>query len=100
MSQGDRLFAAEALASSAQLFLINVSKPGLRIREGVLEIGPGTTPDEIATQACRRILALSGKHDESLVRYEVRRRGFGYTFDLDSQIRVDRDRLTSVFEPA
>ena len=70
---------ARALASAADLFVARVEEPMIvRQRRGVLEVGPGADDNEIATVACRRLLAIDGMFDERAVAALVESYGFDY----------------------
>ena len=70
---------ARNIARDADLFVVPVEDLGaIRVVRGVLEVGPGASPDAIATIACRRLLQLDGIHDEGAVRQFVEHLDFAY----------------------
>jgi hypothetical protein len=70
---------ARKLAKVAGFRVTPVTHGGLRVTSGfVLELGPEATADEVATAACRRILALEQVHDELEVVELVHGYGFNY----------------------
>lgn len=67
------------LAIMAGFQLWPTQRGGLRITSGfVLEFGPHVSPDEIATAACRRMLAREGVFEEAEVVELVH--GYGFNF--------------------
>jgi len=76
---------ARNLARDADLFVVNVADYAVvRITDGRLEVGPGASPDAIATVACRRHLELDGEYDERLVKEFVESLGYQYEPDQES----------------
>jgi hypothetical protein len=70
---------ARNIARDAGLVVIPVRTTGtIRLVGGVLELGPGASPDAVATVACRAILARDGVTDETLVNELATAMGFEY----------------------
>lgn len=75
----NRGIVACAIANAADLFVIQVSQPGRVLQVGgILEVGPGASPDAIATIGSRRELARQGVHDEREVMRLVESYGYEY----------------------
>jgi hypothetical protein len=71
--------SARSLARASGLFLIGVDEAAVvRLRDGVLELGPGACDGAIATIAVRRLLRAHGLSDERDVQRLVESYGYGY----------------------
>lgn len=78
---------ARNLARDADLFVVRIADYGVvRVRAGVLEVGPQASPDAIATVACRRLLELDGVRDECAVKAFVETLGAAYVPPRDLRI--------------
>lgn len=71
--------SARAIARSAGLTVVRVADWGVVRQDGpVLEIGTGASDHAIATVGCRRMLAMIGVRDESMVCHFVEQSGYLY----------------------
>jgi hypothetical protein len=80
---------ARNLARDANLIVMRIAEYGaVRVRDGVLEVGPDAPPDAIATVACRHLLAREGESSERCVQSMVESLGYEYSPQREQRIRT------------
>jgi hypothetical protein len=72
-----RVFSELEILAGAGLWFVESETPGAQKRE-VVHIGPGASPDELVSIACRHSVNADGRFDEDEVRAAVREYGYEY----------------------
>jgi hypothetical protein len=79
------------MAHAAGFLIIRVDDGGARNDGGVIELGPLSTPDQVATIVCRFLCQRTGLRSERAVRGMLKERGFRYAIaDAPRKVGISR----------